>query len=466
MNPLTLALQAIKEKLQGGPQRPFTGTGQQAELMYGQPFNASHLQTSQSPEEVKQSVDSYANARALQRKNEQKLIDDIAKAKQKLANDEAAHQQMMQNFLHLNAPEHVQAKRMTDSQALIPVGISLLARLGGARDQYIQPALQNYWAGVNHGNEVDAQLQNQNADANFQNQYNQQRFSISESGDQISRQSQDLSALERALIASQDKGEAEDRKDQRARDAGEIKKVLDANKGWPALNDMMIKSYGPDWMARSDANELILQNAPIAMAMTGKDVNRPAQTVSATEENDAQTKRILALIPSDVAYAKARVGLTEANRDAVRQRIAFYPKELEIKAQAAAQGWSRIEVSRDALNSRNDQSTRKEYFAALKTQFDILTKQIKELENQEKINSKGGISPFTFGSATLQALRAQRDELRDRMNENIIAPVLKPTKGRPAPMGGNVPVDPTGPGYDRTKIGSSFNPYEDLLKNL
>lgn len=391
------------------------------------------------------------------------------------------------------APVASKPKNMTDSQALIPLGVNLLARLAGARAKYVDPAVQSYYQGVQKSNIEDAQRQDQvnmnqfnsqmaMSDAEIQNMTDQTRFAGSDYTDQRNFE-QDM----------------------------EKQKLIESGK----INLAQIKNQ--ETIAKIDAQN----NRDIDFL-----INKSAEEVAAGRKTEAEHFIYASTLktgdPFRPELSKKKIGTEELKQDAIRLSNEFANltmndrvdsvalKNLAVQAKtkldtalAASvsdddkRGWAQLEALiqyREKVlafgREKLDAGTLKSLEDAADEAESLFQKEIMDASGKVKaidayisknIDDTG--APLTEEKKRVygieKSLAQQKvDGLKELKRQRIIgrgvkgtafagikgslssgkSAKAKPTRGRPSPMPGYVPVDPTSSGYSRIKTQNN-NPF-------
>lgn len=416
MNPLGAFLQSVMQRFRNGPQRgpaPFPDD-QEGMLRYGQPLDSAQMEPVKRPDQVESEHDRVRKmfeARTKELNAQEKRAEALRK---KADTARTEFEETLDRFNTLKRPEAVPAKRMTDSQALLPILFGALAKLGGARDEFVQPAVSGYHGSVFQNNAKEAEEANARAFQDFASEQDAIKFLAGHRArtleqDELNyRNEADNYASGRDRLgkdmADYERTDATlGTRERLAKDANSVRERLAGQKGWAAFHQAMSGVYGDGWEQRDDANEILVKNAPLAFVLTGKDPNKPAETEAKTKESMARTLKI----PEEINLTKAKVRLTESQIkkvEAEAERVSFLPEEARQKLNLERAKFFAAEDARDAKAS---DSARKELLS-------LLMKEEKQLRDSLRY-----LPPAMVVGARLQLDRLAESiaELRPRLGK-------------------------------------------------
>ena len=414
MNPIALALAAIKQHLAASPQMGTAVTD--PETLNG--FKTMPAQGS-TPQSVGNGLDTSMftgmpesqnkdNADAgsdFLKKFYEKQTQELAKSAEKLRQLQDEHDQKTSAFMQLHHPDLVKPKKLTDSQLYIPALLGLVANLSPEvrRTNAANQAAQGYWNSQQQGNQQDAELQNAQNDAMFKDQYNRAALGLKESGDTLDRANQDYTNLLTRSDATA------------ARLAGTLdtnQKRLVANDariaGKQRLQETINKLKDPAEVQRfmMDANAAAVQQGQepwytveeIAQVPLSKNFKELAQGKAATANANLADQKASVIVDqamADIGLKNATAAQREMATQVAKAHLEYLPFEenlkqlgIDIRRDQVAAGWARVEIARQNLDERIRAGNAKEAQTAQKTAATAANSLLKELGvSQRAINA-------------------------------------------------------------------------------
>ncbi len=346
-------------------------------------------------------------------------------------------------------------KKLTDSQTMIPAGIGVLATLLGARPQYVMPALQNVYGAFQGQNREAAQRQDLANQAKYRQQQGtaQTEYDLAKLGYQ--------GALSDAEIAARNEGDVlqEEVKGQNALDLQRAKDKAAVDRferELAALPEKKAAEYRGAYEAAIGFGYTPEQAASHAMSKLYQ--ARASGELDVEKAADLKGTR-----DARIAKMKSATGLDDAQAEHWAKRTENYDEESAIKMALLGLNIEKARIAlpgiaRDNSPEKSEYDGVKEEYSRVERELDRWSKQLKEANSALNDPIKGSIlrstNPDEFARLTeskreaesaIKAARVKIDTLEKRMSalqKRIVRPQMRPSGGRPAPMGGFVPVDP------------------------